>query len=174
MTQSVSTQYHPHHGVPVAVAGVLARHHEPDTAADRLHVRHVISDCYSVRIRDHQLTVDQPRHAGGDDTGPTPTELFAASLATCVAHYGGRFLARHGIDPAELRVDCEFGLTTSPNRIGWITLRVVPPAGMPPRLTEAMRAVVSRCTVHNTIVEPPEVQIDMGTAEPADVSAGRG
>jgi uncharacterized OsmC-like protein len=118
-----------------------------------------------VRIRDHQLTVDQPRHAGGDGTGPTPTELFAASLAACVAYYGGRFLARHGLDPADLRVDCEFALTTSPNRIGSISLRVVPPAGMPGRLTEAMRAVVSRCTVHNTIVEPPDIQLAMGAEE---------
>ena len=78
-------------------------------------------------------------------------ELFAASLAACLAYYGGRFLVRHGIDPADLRVDCEFALTTSPNRVGSIALRVIPPAGMPARLTEAMRAVVSRCTVHNTI-----------------------
>ena len=164
MIQSASTSHqHAHQGrVPVAVAGVLHRHHEPGTTANRIEVRHVIGDCYSVRIRDHQLTVDQPRHAGGDDTGPTPTELFAASLAACVAHFAGRFLARHGIDPAELRVDCEFALTTSPNRVDSIALRVVPPAEMPARLTEAMRAVVSRCTVHNTIAERPGIWIDIG------------
>jgi uncharacterized OsmC-like protein len=164
MIQSASLRhYHPHHGgVPVAVAGVLARHHQPGTATDRLEVRHVARDRYAVRIRDHELTVDQPRHAGGDDTGPTPTELFAASLAACLAYYGGRFLFRHGIEPADLRVDCEFELTTSPNRIGSITLRVVPPAEMPARLTEAMRAVVSRCTVHNTIAEPPDIRIEVG------------
>lgn len=166
MIQSASTQHYTHHGrVPVAVAGVLARHHDPGTATDRLEVCHVAGDRYSVRIRGHQLTVDQPWHAGGDDAGPTSTELFAASLAACLAHYGGRFLARHGIDPADLRVDCEFALTTSPNRVDSIALRVVPPADMPPQLTEAMRAVVSRCTVHNTIVEPPEIQIAMGAEE---------
>jgi uncharacterized OsmC-like protein len=168
MIQSARSHQHNHahhHGVPVAVTGVLARHHEPGTAGDRIEIRHVTGDRYTVQIRGHQLTVDQPWHAGGEDAGPTPTELFAASLAACVAHYGGRFLARHGIDPGDLRVDCEFALTTSPNRVGSIALRVVPPAEMPPRLTEAMRAVVSRCTVSNTIVEPPDMQLAMGAEE---------
>lgn len=165
MIQTASTlrRNHAHRG-PVAVANVTG-HPEPGSGADRIEVRHVDGDCYTVRIRGHQLTVDQPTDAGGADFGPTPTELFAASLAACLAYYGGRFLTRHGIDPADLRVDCEFALTTSPNRIGSIALRVIPPAGMPARLTEAMRAVVSRCTLHNTIQEPPHISIDIGVAE---------
>ncbi|MET8897007.1 OsmC family protein [Streptomyces albogriseolus] len=57
----------------------------------RLEVTHVEQDAYTVDVRGHRLRVDQPLDAGGTDTAPTPTELFAASLATCVAFYAGRY-----------------------------------------------------------------------------------
>ena len=53
------------------------------------------------------MTVDQPDTG---DTGPTPTDLFVASLASCVAHYAGRFFARHGIDPDGFGVDATFAM----------------------------------------------------------------
>jgi putative redox protein len=36
-----------------------------------------------VRARDFEIRADEPLKAGGDDTGPQPTELFLASLASC-------------------------------------------------------------------------------------------
>ncbi|WP_405522034.1 OsmC family protein [Streptomyces canus] len=48
---------------------------------------------------------------GGTDTAPTPTELFAASLATCVAFSPGRHLQRHGLHRHGLRVRTKFPRT---------------------------------------------------------------
>ena len=56
---------------------------------------YVEGDAYAIDIRGHQLRVDQPMESGGTDTAPAPTELFAASLAACVAFYAGRYLHRH-------------------------------------------------------------------------------
>jgi len=36
-----------------------------------------------------------------------------------------------------------------------------PPAGLPPQRWMALQAVVSHCTVHNSLVSPPPVTIDM-------------
>lgn len=36
-----------------------------------------------VRLREHRLTVDEPRGIGGSDAGPTPIELVLAALGTC-------------------------------------------------------------------------------------------
>ena len=35
-----------------------------------------------VKLRDHRLTVDEPRGIGGGDNGPTPVELVLAALGT--------------------------------------------------------------------------------------------
>jgi uncharacterized OsmC-like protein len=34
-------------------------------------------------VRQHEIIVDEPSSAGGTDTGPMPTEVFLASLASC-------------------------------------------------------------------------------------------
>ena len=38
-----------------------------------------------VQVRQHRLTADEPQDEGGDDSGPSPQELLAASLASCTA-----------------------------------------------------------------------------------------
>ena len=62
-------------------------------------VRHEEGDRFRVSIRGHELFVDQPVDDGGQDSAPTPTELFVAGLASCVAFYAGRFLRRHDLLP---------------------------------------------------------------------------
>jgi putative redox protein len=76
-----------------------------------LSVTHQDGDRLEVQVRGHRLLCDQPTADGGTDQGPTPTELFVASLAACVAFYARRFLARHHLDTAELRVEAAFTMS---------------------------------------------------------------
>ena len=84
----------------------------------RMTVRHVEGDRFTLGIRDHDVVVDQPVNDGGTDAGPTPTELFVGGLASCVAFYAGRFLARHGIEREGLSVACDWAMADErPNRV---------------------------------------------------------
>lgn len=38
-----------------------------------------------VKAREHLFTTDEPASLGGDDKGPSPMELLAASLAACTS-----------------------------------------------------------------------------------------
>ncbi|WP_329264394.1 OsmC family protein [Streptomyces sp. NBC_01478] len=136
----------------------------PPSAQDvhRLEVSHVDGDAYAIEVRGHRLLVDQPEDAGGQDTAPTPTELFAASLASCVAFYAGRYLHRHGLDRTGLRVRTAFTMSTDrPARIDAIHVTVLPPPGLPEQRRAALLAVASHCTVHNTLHQPPEIVIGL-------------
>ena len=125
-------------------------------------VRFVAGEAYEVAVRGHRLVVDQPADAGGQDSAPTPTELFVASLATCVAFYAGRFLTRHGYSRDGLAVSVGYEMASDrPARVGGIRLTVRVPAGLPPGRWAALRAVVSHCTVHNSLAVPPSVSIDL-------------
>jgi len=131
-------------------------------------VTHLAGDRFAVQVRGHRLLVDQPVADGGQDAGPTPTELFAASLAACVGFYAERFLRRHGLEADRLRVDCHATMSADrPARVATITLRIGGLPELPSNRRDALLAVVEHCTVHNSIREAPQVEI--GLAAPASV-----
>jgi len=107
------------------------------------------------------MLVDQQADLDGDDSAPTPTELFVASLASCVAFYAGRYLSRHGLPRDDLRVMAEFTMAPDrPVRVGAIRLRVSAP-GLQEERRAGLLAVASHCTVHNSLHQPPEVTIEL-------------
>ncbi len=129
-------------------------------------VTHVSGDRFAIQVRGHRLVVDQPVADGGQDAGPTPTELFAASLAACVGFYAERFLRRHGLEADRLRVDCHATMSADrPARVAAIALRIGGLPELPSNRRDALLAVVEHCTVHNSIREAPKVEI--GLAAPA-------
>lgn len=124
-----------------------------------LFVQHSAGDRFEIAVRGHRVPVDQPMDVGGDDTAPTPTELFVAALASCVAFYGRRFLARHGL-AENLRVEATYELSHgSPTRVEEIVLSVHTEAVVPPARMTAFQRVLEHCTVHNSMREPPQVRI---------------
>jgi putative redox protein len=126
---------------------------------------HLGADRFAIEIRDHVVTVDQPLHDGGEDTGPTPTELFVAGLVSCVAFYARRYLARHQLPTTGLTVTAQYSFGTHPVRVTDIQITIQPPADLPEDRLAPLLAMASHCTVHNTLKEPPEVTI--GFVEPA-------
>ena len=131
-----------------------------------LNVAHQAGDRFQLQVRSHQLTCDQPSADGGGDQGPTPTELFVASLAACVGFYARRFLARHHLEAAGLRVEAAYTIRPGrPARVATITLRLLLPQPLEEHRRRALLAVVEHCTVHNSLRTPPEVRITL--AEPA-------
>lgn len=115
-------------------------------------------DRLRIGVRGHELGADQPVEDGGEDTAPTPTELFLASLTACVAFYAERFLRRHQLSTQGLKVICGYGWAAKPNRVGEIDLTIEAP-GITAAKREAFFRVVEHCTVHNTLEHPPEVRI---------------
>ena len=127
-----------------------------------LDVHFVSGEAYEVAVRGHRICVDQPTESGGGGTAPTPTELFVASLATCVAFYAGRYLTRHGYSRDGLGVSVAFDMATDrPARVAAVRLTVRVPADVPPQRWSALQAVASHCTVHNTLLDPPDVSVDL-------------
>lgn len=133
--------------------------------SDEMLVRHLGGDRFAVEVRGHTITVDQPVDLGGEDTDPTPTELFVAGLASCIAFYARRFCKRHDIDPDGLEVATSYALGGRPARVTELAVRITPPAALPEERREAFLAVASHCTVHNTLDEPPAVDITLETGE---------
>jgi putative redox protein len=133
------------------------------TAQDRgvMQVRWRGDDRFDIQVRDHTITVDQPVELGGADVGPTPTELFVAGLASCVAFYARRYLRRHHIDPAGLEVATSYCMGTRPARVTAVDMEIHLPATLTPQRQAGLLAQAAHCTVHNSIAQPPDIEITL-------------
>jgi putative redox protein len=103
-----------------------------------------------VAIRDHRLTADEPRDQGGDDAGPSPQELLAASLASCTAITMEMYAVRKGWDVGEIVVDVDYepAQRGSPTRFA---MNVQFPKEMPEEQRERLLQIGAKCPVHRAL-----------------------
>ncbi len=127
-------------------------------------VTHLGRDQLRVEARGHVLFADQPIGDGGDDTAPSPTEIFLAGLTACVAYYAERFLRRHQLSTLGLSVSCDYAWAENPHRVGEISLVVKVPS-LPAARREAFTQVIEHCAVHNTLQRPPDMVIRVMTGQ---------
>jgi putative redox protein len=105
---------------------------------------------HSVRIRSHQLVVDEPKEVGGDDEGPCPEELLAAGLASCTAITIEMYAKRKGWDIGAVEVSVEY----TPAERGCPTkfaLDLRLPACCTDEQRERLQVIAAKCPVHRTL-----------------------
>jgi putative redox protein len=104
----------------------------------------------AVRIRNHQLTIDEPIDKGGEDQGPSPQEILAASLAACTAITMEMYASRKGWDVGDVEVACDYTPADRgcPTRFNLI-MRF--PDSMSDEQVERLRVIAAKCPVHRTL-----------------------
>jgi putative redox protein len=115
--------------------------------------------CFELSNGRHAVISDQPKEDGGDDAGMSPVELFVASLAGCVGYFVARYCMRHRISPEGFRIDTDWSMAEQPHRVGRIQLRLHLPSGFPSSEQETLLKVAHGCTVHQSIVRAPTIDI---------------
>jgi putative redox protein len=105
---------------------------------------------HTVQVREHQLTVDEPLDAGGDDSAPDPQELLAVSLASCTAITMEMYAARKGWDIGHVEVDVEYTPAErgSPTKFQ-LVMRL--PDDLPEDQVERLRVIAAKCPVHRVL-----------------------
>jgi putative redox protein len=105
---------------------------------------------HTVRVREHELTVDEPVDAGGNDAGPSPQELLAVSLASCTAITIEMYAARKGWDIGHVDVSVDY----TPAERGCPTrfeLVVRLPDELPDEQVERLQVIAAKCPVHRVL-----------------------
>jgi uncharacterized OsmC-like protein len=119
---------------------------------------------FVAQIRSHQVRVDQPTHAGGEDAAPAPIELLGASLGTCVALYVQQFCHARGLPYEGMRVEVQSLGAANPGRIGQFDVRVVLPSELPNHYAEMLERVARSCPAHNTLTHDVRVNVGIEVA----------
>jgi putative redox protein len=105
---------------------------------------------HDVKVRKHQMTADEPEDEGGDDMGPSPQELLAASLASCTAITMEMYAKRKGWDVDGMAVSCDY----TPAERGAVTrfeLVMKMPAHLSDEQVRKLQVIAAKCPVHRTL-----------------------
>jgi putative redox protein len=125
-------------------------------------IRHATNKKSDAFARFHRVVCDQPFDEGGGDNGMTPPELMLAALGCCAMHYAAEYLRARHLSPGEieLRVSAEKG--GRPVRLTRIGIEVDAP-GLSTRAREGLSKAIDLCLLHQTLANPPKIDIRMST-----------
>lgn len=116
---------------------------------------------FVAECRGHQIVTDSPAKADAPrEAGMMPTELVLAALGTCAGYYARQFLLPHNIDFADMLVRVTCHIAKNPPRLDDFKIEVDVP-GLPDELREGLHAAIEHCTVHNTLLHPPKMRINI-------------
>ena len=103
-----------------------------------------------VEIRGHSVTADEPRDHGGEDSGPSPQELLAASLASCTAITMEMYAQRKGWEVGDVAVNVSYepAQRGSPTRF---RMNVEFPKELAEEQRERLMQIGAKCPVHRAL-----------------------
>jgi putative redox protein len=107
----------------------------------------------------HSIRTDQPLDNGGENSAPSPFDLYLASIGTCAGVYVKSFCDKRKIPTDNIRLiqkteyDEKSGLPLS------VVIDIKLPDDFPDRYKESVRCAADLCKVKKSIANPPEFSI---------------
>jgi uncharacterized OsmC-like protein len=124
-------------------------------------VKHEGGMSSSINVRNHTVMVDVPEEMGGQDRGPTPVDLLAGSLGSCVAFYLARWCQQAGVPYEGFEIDVDYVHDREAHCVPVLGIKVRMPAQFPKEREDALLKVAQSCTVHNTLCALPQITIEV-------------
>ncbi len=107
------------------------------------------------------VMTDQPNKSGGDNTAPTPFELFLASLATCAGYYVLGFCKMRNISSEGIRLIQRLEGDAATKMTSKILLEIQIPPEFPEQYTSAVIRAAESCLVKKHLEKPPVFEISV-------------
>lgn len=105
-----------------------------------------------LHIRHHLVVADEPTDLGGNDDGPTPTELLVASLAACTSITVRAYARRKGwpLEAVDSEVVFERDAANEPLFRQTVSLR----GNLTIEQRERLMIIAHQCPVHKLLAAP--------------------
>ena len=134
-------------------------------------IEHLGAVQFEIKARQHTIVSDQPAENFGHDEGMTPPELLLASLGSCAAFYAAQYLRKHKLatEGTRVRVTADKRKDDRGVRIDDFHITVEVPAALDPKHVEGVNREVHRCLIHNTLLNPPSIAIEIHSPSVAEL-----
>ena len=106
----------------------------------------------------HLVRTDQPVEGGGEDSAPSPFQLFLASVGTCAGIFVAGFCQKRGLPTEGIRI-VERLRTAEDGSLAGVDLDIEVPPGFPEKYHEALVRVADQCSVKKAIQTQPRFAV---------------
>ena len=110
-------------------------------------------------FKGHVHRTDQPVTAGGENSAPSPYELFLASIGTCAGIYVKSFCDQRNLPTEGIKLIQSLEMNPETKLPSKITIAIQIPADFPEKYKEALIQTAGLCAVKRTIANPPVFEI---------------
>lgn len=118
------------------------------------------------QLGNHRILIDVPPAMGGKDRGPTPPEIFIASLGACIGAFVSSYCRQASIDAEGMTVDISFDKVANPTRLSNLRATIRLPHDTCHGREEALRRVTQQCIIHETMAHFEGLTIEIVTEQP--------
>ena len=116
-------------------------------------------------FNDQQVHTDQPVASGGDGSGPSPFDLFLASLGTCAGFYVLRFCQQRDIDTSAVSLSLRVIRNETSHRLETLRTEIHLPPDFPEKYHQAVIRAADHCAVKQALMDPPTLETVVAAAE---------
>jgi putative redox protein len=110
------------------------------------------------RLGPHLVRTDQPLDNGGEDTAPSPFQLFLAAIGTCAGIFVQGFCAKRGISTEGIRIVERPRVDADGTLLG-VDLDIEVPPSFPEKYRDALVRVADQCSVKRAIEARPRFEV---------------
>jgi putative redox protein len=107
----------------------------------------------------HVIRTDQPLDNGGENSAPSPFDLYLASVGTCTGAYVKSFCERRNIPTDKIKLVQKTDFDEISGLPLNIDIDIVLPGDFPDRYKESVRCAADLCKVKKSILKPPSFNI---------------
>ncbi len=111
------------------------------------------------QIGKHVIRTDQPVSNGGEDTAPSPFQLFLAAIGTCAGIYVAGFCQKRQLSTEGIRIRQRNHFDDATGVLARVELDIEVPASFPEKYREALVRVADQCAVKKAIQAQPVFEV---------------
>ena len=113
----------------------------------------------NAHFRGFTLKSDQPVADGGDNSAPSPLEIFLASIGMCAGFYIAVFCQSRSIPTDNIIMTQNVMRNDKTHRVEKMNIDIVLPPNFPEKYKSAIVKAAQSCSVKKFLDAPPEIQI---------------
>ncbi len=104
------------------------------------------------------IKTDQSKKDGGDNTAPTPSDLFFASVGACMGLYALDFCNKRKIDPGQLNLSVELLSHEKTHVVEKMIFNIDLGPEFPQKYTSALIRAMKLCYLKQHFEKPPRFE----------------